>query len=363
MGKQELQQAISVAAKGAATHSTLPVLTGIKLTAAEGFVTFEATNLDLSIRTTSAALVDEEGEAVLPAKTIGDIVKSLPDAAIHVETDGEGSVRVNCDAAAFSVKALPAEDFPGFPDIDPEDSLTLPFDTFSRMVKAVARVVSKDMTRAILTAVLIEAGEGIVRMVATDSYRITLAEEDYEGRVEDFKVAIDGGFLSGIAALPVLDSVIDLGVAENQVIITYGTTTFINRRIEGNYPPYAQLFTPTCETSASFDTQALLDATRRCAIMSAKSSPLRVDINADTHSAQLTCATPDMGSASELVQCTVEGPDVLIGFNQRNFQEGLQLIPTDKVTLELNGALRPGVLRAADPSRFLYLIMPLRLMG
>ena len=74
INQTELQTALNTVQKGVATRSTLPVLSGIYVVAHGDEITFQTTNLELSIQFTCAALVEEEGKAVLPGKLICDIV-------------------------------------------------------------------------------------------------------------------------------------------------------------------------------------------------------------------------------------------------------------------------------------------------
>ena len=159
INRTELANALSIVLKGVSTRSTLPVLSGILIEAAGDKIILQATDLELSIQYSVAALVEEEGRTVVPGKLFSEIVKNLPDAAVHVEATDEQAF-VTCDTSSFSIRALNAEDFPGFPRGDVHQKIEIPFHQFSTMVKRVSRVVSKDESRAILTGVLItlEAG-------------------------------------------------------------------------------------------------------------------------------------------------------------------------------------------------------------
>ena len=195
INQSELQDALAVVLKGIATRSTLPILSGIYLDAHNDNLTLQATDLELSIQFTIPALVEEGGRSVFPGKLFFDIVKNLPDAAVHVET-GEDSAVITCDASSFSIKTLDAEDFPGFPHVDTQQAISIPFSQFSSMVKRVARVVSKDESRAILTGVLITFEGETLKMVATDSYRLAITEAQLgEPAAEGFQAVISGSFL------------------------------------------------------------------------------------------------------------------------------------------------------------------------
>ena len=162
INQSELQNALSVVLKGIATRSTLPILSGIYLDAHDDTLTLQATDLELSIQYSVSALIEETGKAVVPGKLFSEIVKNLPDAAVHVAAEDDSAV-ITCDTASFSIKTLDAEDFPGFPHVDVQQEVSIPFTQFASMVKRVARVVSKDESRAILTGVLITLEDTTLR--------------------------------------------------------------------------------------------------------------------------------------------------------------------------------------------------------
>lgn len=361
INRTELQNAISIVLKGVSTRSTLPVLSGILIEARGDKITLQATDLELSIQYSVAALVEEEGKAVVPGKLFSDIVKNLPDAAVHVDA-GEDQAFITCDTSSFSIKALNYEDFPGFPSVDVTQRIEVPFAQFSSMVRRVARVVSKDESRAILTGVLITLEEGLLRMVATDSYRLAITEAELEESSADpFQAVISGSFLQEIASLPKTESPVTLALAENQIVVTCEDTVFINRRIEGNFPNYKQLLPDAYVTRATIEVDKLAASVRRASLLGSNASPVRFDLNAASSTTQITAASQDVGSAQEILPCTIEGEDVEIAFNYAYVLDGLGSIATDEVYLEVQSSMKPGIFRALEPENFLYLVMPVRI--
>lgn len=361
INKTELQNAISVVLKGVSTRSTLPVLSGILLDARGDKLVMQATDLELSIQYSVAALVEEEGKTVVPGKLFSEIVKNLADAAVHVEARDEQAF-VTCDTSSFSIKALNYEDFPGFPNVDVHQRIEIPFTQFSSMVKRVSRVVSKDESRAILTGVLITLEGGLLRMVATDSYRLAVTEAELPGATADeFQAVISGSFLSEIASLPKTESPVSIALADNQIVVTCQDTVFINRRIEGNFPNYKQLLPESYATRATLEVDRLVAGVKRASLLGSSSSPVRFDLNAASQTTQLSAASQDVGSAQETIPCEVEGSDVEIAFNYSYVLEGLAAVSGDTVHLEVQTSLKPGIFRAAAPENYLYLVMPVRI--
>ncbi|MEG0777191.1 MAG: DNA polymerase III subunit beta, partial [Raoultibacter sp.] len=87
INQSELQNALSIVLKGVATRSTLPILSGVYFKAYNDTLTLQTTDLKLSVQYQVSALIEEEGETVIPAKLLSEIVKSLVDAAVHLETN------------------------------------------------------------------------------------------------------------------------------------------------------------------------------------------------------------------------------------------------------------------------------------
>lgn len=361
INQSELQNALSVVLKGIATRSTLPILSGIYLDAHDDTLTLRATDLELSIQYSVSALIEETGKAVVPGKLFSEIVKNLPDAAVHVEAEDDSAV-ITCDTASFSIKTLDAEDFPGFPHVDVQQEVSIPFSQFSSMVKRVARVVSKDESRAILTGVLITLEDTTLKMVATDSYRLAITEAELpDAAAEEFQAVISGSFLQEISSLPRSEDDLKLALAENQIVVTYHDTVFINRRLEGNFPNYRQLLPDSYATRVSMDVGHLVAGVKRTSLLGQTSSPVRFDINMASRTVQLSAVAQDVGSAQETLSCSGEGEDVEIAFNYAYVLDGLSSVNTDNVFLEVQSSMKPGIFKADEGENFLYLVMPVRI--
>ena len=359
INQSEFLNALVIVQKGITTRSTIPVLAGIYVRAKGDEVTFQTTDLELSIQYTTTALVEEEGEAVFPGKLIVDIVKNLPDAAVHVESSAYDAI-VSCESSSFSIKCLNPADFPGFPEVLPEQQITVPFDAFSTMARKVCRVVSRDESRVILTGVYIAAEDGMLKMVATDSYRLAMTEMSLEGQSSDFNAVIAGSFVSDLAGLPKTGDNITLSLAENQIIVSYAGTVFVNRRIEGRFPNYKQLLPKSYETRCLVDRKALASAVKRASLLEHAGSQVRVSINVPSQTIQLT-TNQDAGSTQEIVRAEIEGNDVEIGFNSHYMSEGLTAMESSTVSLEIQGPLKPGIMKGDGDENYLYLVMPVRI--
>ena len=152
--KEELMKALSIVSKGMSSRSTLPILSGILLSANGRELVFQTTDLDISIRCVATAFVEEEGSTVVPGKLFTNIVHSLPEAAVLITTDGD-RVFMECMSSSFTLNTLNPNDFPHFPEVQPSQEAVLKTNLLAQMVKKVSKAVSHDESRAVLTGILL----------------------------------------------------------------------------------------------------------------------------------------------------------------------------------------------------------------
>jgi DNA polymerase-3 subunit beta len=259
------------------------------------------------------------------------------------------------------VKILNPADFPKFPEVSIDKKVVLLSGTLTSMVRQVSRAVSRDETRATLTGILFVIEGPTVRMVATDSYRLAVRElvlEKVAG--EDIEVVIPGKALEEVSKLLGDAEEVSLGVSENQIVFEFGNTVFVTRRIEGTFPNYKQLIPKETVTNAVISAEEITAAVKRVSLMALHNTPLKINISIADQTLSLSATTQDVGDASEDLLVKAEGNDVEIAFNHAFLMDGLSSAPTETLRLEVQSALKPGVLRTVGDEGFLYLLMPVR---
>jgi DNA polymerase-3 subunit beta len=300
---------------------------------------------------------------VLPARLLLDVVRSLPAAEVSLELRAaEQDVELKSGNATFHIRTLRTEDFPPFPEPDPGTSVTLPASAFVSTALKVAGSASRDETRPVLTGILVSASEKELRMVATDSYRLSVKETALEVALASaFEVNVPARALQELARLSGSDEgeELKISVRQNQVLFEVGRSVLSSRLIDGQFPNYSQLLPESFEHELKIAGAELTDVVRRVSLLAQKNAPLRLAFAPGelTVSAQ----TPDVGEALESLPVAFQGEPLEIGFNPEFLRDGLEAVEEGDVLLKLISPLRPGLIEAADQSGFLYLIMPIRL--
>lgn len=362
IARGELSDALSSVGRGLSSRSTLPILSGVLVTAQDsGDIILQATDLEISVKVGTEANVEKAGTAVFPGKLVMDIVRSLPEAAVSIALEDELAV-ISCEQSSFTVRTLSPEDFPRFPEVEPDAKVSLDPKVLANTTSHVSRAVSRDETRPILTGVLVVMDGPTVKMVATDSYRLSVKEMTLENRSEtDVEVVVPGRALTEVSKLAAGSDSVGMGVSENQVIFEFDKTSFITRRIEGSFPNYKQLIPADIETTVKVSKEDLSQAVKRVALLAQHNSPVRLTVSDEDQTLSLSATTQDIGDASEDIMATVSGPAVEIAFNHAFLADGIAVAEGDEVSLEIVSPLKPGVMKAQEDEGFLYLLMPVRL--
>jgi len=155
------------------------------------------------------------------------------------------------------------------------------------------------------------------------------------------------------------DEQLQISVRQNQVLFVLGGVVLSSRLIDGQFPNYRQLLPEGFEHELRVSSAEITDVVRRISLLAQKNAPLRMSFTQGelTISAQ----TPDVGEALESLPIAFQGEPLEIGFNPEFLRAGLEAIEEGDVLVKLISPLRPGLIEAADESRFQYLIMPIRL--
>ncbi len=360
----DLLSQLQTVTRVASTRSAVQALCGVKLEVSDnGPARLLATDMDVGVSVPLEAQVSQPGSAVLPARLLLDVVRALPAAELSLELrSAQGDVELICASATFHLRMLRAEDFPALPTPSSENRITLPAPAFVQTVTRVARSASHDETRPVLTGILMSASGQSLRMVATDSYRLSVKEtalaQELDGSLEANIPARALSELVRIAQQGAGEE-ITVSLGQSQAVFELDDVVLSTRLIDGQFPNYRQLLPDSVEHELRISTTELADVVRRISLLAQKNQPLRLRFSDGT--LELSAQTPDIGEASEAIPVPFHGEPFEIGFNPEFLRDGLDSIESEELVLKLISPLRPGLIESPEPGDFVYLLMPIRL--
>lgn len=215
------------------------------------------------------------------------------------------------------------------------------------MVDKVYKVTSKESSRPILQGILLTVEDNTIRLVATDSFRLAVCDASVESPADEaFRAIVSGNVFHDVLSMPTLEDSIQIGITESQVVFTFGTTTFVSRRIEGNFPDYKQLLPASCATAVDIDVAEFAAALKRVSVIALTNASVRFDIDADGRLMKLSASSPEQGESSEIMNTAVEGQSLSIALNYHYVFDCVNAVSGSKsLRLELQSSTQPGHLQ------------------
>jgi DNA polymerase III subunit beta len=364
LSSADLLTQLQSATRVASTRNVVQALSGVMISAPEdGATELLATDTEVGLRVPLSAEVSRPGSVVLPARLLLDVARSLSAESLTMELrPAEQDVELISGASTFHLRTLRSEDFPSLPAPSQESRVSLPAEAFVETISRVARSASRDETRPVLTGILISASGHELRMVATDSYRLSVKQTSLEQPLQDsFEANVPARALQELARIAQQSpaETIAVSAGQNQVVFELGDVVLSSRLIDGQFPNYRQLLPESVDHELRLSNPELTDVVRRISLLAQKNAPLRLSFS--DGSLVVSAQTPDVGEASEAIPVPYHGELFEIGFNPEFLRDGLESLDTPELLLKLISPLRPGLIESPDGGDFVYLIMPIRL--
>lgn len=368
ISKREFLRSLTRTHSVADRKSSMPILSNILLaTDGKQRLRFAATDLYLSETSTAPAEVSEEGTIAVGARTLFDIVKSLPEGDVSLSTTEGHGVELRCGKVRFKIPGMPGQDFPALPSPGDATFAALSAEVLGRLIAMTHYSMSADETRPHLAGALF-VGEGpLVRMVTTDGHRLSKAEQREDGREVHFEMLVPHKGISELKRM------IDEARADKEgpgevAVATAGGNAFFRRGdvmlsvklADEQFPPYSKVIPKTQPRTVTVSRALLMEALKRISLVANdKSGAVRFGV--EDGQIRLTSENPDVGEGSEELDVDYAGETVEIGFNARYLLDCLGALTEDEVKLELGGQLDPGVVKPNGPTEFIGVIMPMRI--
>lgn len=360
--KQVLQSAVATASRACSAKNPIAALEGVLI---EAYQNVKITGYDLKkgIYTDFDAAIAETGSIILSARLFGDIIRSMPDGIVTVETKDGETTRITCGGSEFSIIGTNAESYPELPDVDYQSTISLPGSTLKTMIGQILFAVSDNESRPVYTGALFEIENDELTIVAVDGYRLALRREAL-----DRSDAASCSFIVPGSALSELEKI--CGDSEEAVRITLGSkhisfkigrTVLISRRLEGEFLNYRKTVPTVFPIEVEVERTAFAGVVSRVSLIinDQTKTPIRCYFNDDE--IRFFCQT-GLGRAEDYCAAVGSGNGLEIGFNNRYLLDAFRAAPADKVKVCLNTNSSPCVLLPVDGSdKFLYMILPVRL--
>jgi DNA polymerase-3 subunit beta len=362
-----LARALSHVHRVVERRTTIPILANVLIGAADGALTLKATDLDLEITEKAPAEVGQAGATTLPAHTLYDIVRKLPEGA-QVSLDGSGDagqLTLRSGRSRFNLSTLPESDFPDVTSGEFSHSFSLPPADLKRLIEKTQFAISNEETRYYLNGIYIHAmevdGRLMLRAVATDGHRLARLELP----APEGCAGMPGVILPRKAVQEVLRLIEDaqadvrIELSTNKMRFTFGDALLTTKLIDGTFPDYARVIPAGNDKRLTVERGVFKDAVDRVSTISSERGRA-VKMALTEGKLVLSVTNPDQGSAVEEIEADYDGAPIDVGFNARYLLDITQQLDSDTALFKLADPGSPTLIQDRDGASALYVLMPMR---
>jgi DNA polymerase III subunit beta len=369
--QENLARGLSIVSRAVSPRSTLPVLANVLIASDEGRLRLSATNLEMGITCWIGAKIEEEGSTTVPARTLADLVGTMPDPQVSLTLNTQNqTLNVRSGSSTNDIKGIDAQEFPPLPVPDFDDAILISLTDFKEMIHQVAFAASTDEARPVLMGVLVLVDGDKVTMAAADGFRLSVRSATLSaGAPASVSAIIPARALSELARIAsdgeqTVQMVIPKG--RGQVVFRVKDAELVSQLIDGTFPDYQQIIPRSHKSRTLVSTGSLLKACRQAEIFAREGSNV-VRLNIKTNGemqpgeVEISAHSEETGSNETLVEATVDGIPLLIAFNVKYLREVLEVVKSPNVAIETSAPNAPGVVRPVGDDNFLHVIMPMHL--
>jgi len=346
-------------------RNTIPILSNVLIEASgEGSLKLMATDLDLQIVDSVEAQVETPGATTVPAHTLFDIVRKLPEGSQVSLSATDGKMLVVAGRARFNLATLPRDDFPVIAEGELPTRFELPAETLKQIIDKTRFAISTEETRYYLNGIFFHVSDEatpVLKAAATDGHRlarVTVARPDGAAGMPD--VIIPRKCVGELRKLlDEIDGTVGVSLSASKVRFDLGTAILTSKLIDGTFPDYSRVIPTGNDKLLKLDPKSFMQGVDRVAtIASEKTRAVKMSLEKDKITLSVT--SPENGTAAEEVSGDYGADSFDIGFNARYLMDILGQIEGDSVEVHLADAAAPTLIRENDKAAALYVLMPMR---
>jgi len=371
VSQQNLAHGLSIVSRAVASRSTLPVLSNVLLATDEGRLRLSATNLEMGITCWIGAKIEEEGSITIPARTLTDLVNTLPNEILWITLNSRTqSIEIKCTTTSSDIKGIDSQEFPPMPVPDPDSGVVLNVADLKEMIQQVVFAASPDEARPVLMGAQLSIVDNEMTMAAADGFRISVKTAALSSPVAaPLSVIIPAKALNELARIAEGSEqsvTMTIPAGRGQVIFTLKDVELASQMIEGKFPDFNQIIPRNFKTRTILSTSSMLKACKQVEVFAREGSNVaRVNLKPmgddQVSIVEMNAANEETGSSDVVLDATIEGIPLLIAFNVRFLREVLEVIKSPNVALETTAANTPGVIHPVGDDSFTHVIMPMHL--
>lgn len=368
--QEKLKEGLQIVERACSKSISLPILNNILLRAEKNFLVLEATDLEIGIKYQILSKIEKEGTAIVPSHLFSNFINFLPQKPIYLISQNQ-ILSIECENHKTKIKSFNPDEFPILPKITEGESLLINVQDFCQSLSQVVDFPASSTTKPEISGVFFSFQKDLITITATDTFRLgekkvflkksTSLTKEYSFILPQ-KTARELINIFGAK-----EGEIKIYFSPNQVLFEFlmeeipqPQIQLISRLIEGDYPNYQEIIPKKFDTQVVLSKNEFLNQIKIASLFGGKTNEVRLRVDPKNQKIEFFSQSQDLGEHHSFLSGKIKGEALETSFNYKFLIDGLLNIKSSQIVFELNGEDRPGVLKPADDSSYIYIVMPIK---
>lgn len=303
----------------------------ISISAKDGALSIKATDheIGLAYKLTNVKISDE-GYATANGKKLLDIIKSLKDEEVTLETVNN-YLYIKQKNSKYKLPMYKFEDFPQFPEVEGKSKFDVDAVMLGRSLKKILPSIDTNNPKYELNGALLDIRHNFINIVGTDTKRLSIFK--FETPTEkEFSIIIPKKAINEIQKL--FFDKIEIYYDENTLIAQSQNFEFFTKLINGKYPDYDRVVPKEIKKRLLLNRDKMMDAIRTISMLS---DQMKITFAPDTISFESIIEDNSEAKTTIEYQTGLE-EEFCIGVKNRYLIDFLTSIEDDNFELGFNDA-------------------------
>ena len=366
--RDEFLKALLIAGRAVNSKSSaMPELSNLKFTLNDEGLFIIGSNFELTIQTKIPFSVNdveiirnfEYGETLINAKIITDMARKIDSEEISLEVIDSTIALISGGKIKYNLNCIKADEYPDI-DLEPTGtSIELTNVEFSALVNQTAFAASTKEQRPILTAMHLEASEGMLTATTTDSARMAKKSIPVDSSLV-FSANVPAKMMSEVQRLLENAASVKCSFSDKKALFSFENTVVATRLVAGEYPNTKNIVPRVTNYVLEVNASDLAKAIDRVNILSIDRENV-VDLLMTGDIVEVSAKSTQVGSASEKIDTfKFEGSNLQISFNSEFVLSAIRALGCEDVTFLFVGEMKPFVVKNAEDESVIQIVTPVR---
>jgi len=370
--KNSIIDIVHVVDKICSRKSDLNILNFFKLSAENDRIFLFATDLEISYFAEVSGKIEENGEALIPAKQFSQLLSNFYEDILFIEKN-DNSLVIKGDYSLSSLPGLIDEEYPLISTFKKDHVIEIETEIFDEYLEKVyAPLKTADIFKPELSGVYIHLQGNFLYLVSTDTIRLTetkIKKQFFETNMSSISALIPKRILEEYRNIKRKPIKIFIYIEDHQITFDLGSQILTTKRVAIEFPDYKRVIPETFGVSVYIKTEDFIKSLKLTKVFLDQTKELKIKVIPDAQKLELYTKNDLLGESENSIQAEFKESSLqknehfVVSFNHEFLLDGVLAADGEKIFLGLTpthaeGA-RPLLIKSPLEDNFIYILMPL----